>query len=574
MNDALLTDVSNKTLVTEGPAVCNLPSNDFSEEVENLPADRSIRISIDQIDQLMAAISELVLARNQIQQIARSQADNPFAASFQRLNLVTSELQEGIMKTRMQPIGDAWVKLPSLVQDLSNKLGKKVDLQMVGSKTEVDRQILELIRAPMMQFVCSAVSHSVEAPAVRINAGKPETGLIVLKACHEGGHIIIEISDNGCGFDPHAVKPAGNKLDMETIKAHVEKAGGTIELTSVPDKGTHCVIKIPLTLAITSALIVECTGERFAIPQNSVIELVHTSANSEHRIEMINNTPVLRLRNRLLPLVSLHQTLKMGDGINPQGQNFVIVTQIGQSVFGILADRVFDTEEIVVKPVPMILRSLEVFSGNTVLGDGTVVMILDLKRLAGFAVDIRQEADIHAQATKPQAIHGHEKQSLLLFSAGAGVPKAVPLALVARLENIDLASLEYSGTAPVIQYRGKLMQLVCLEPGKKLEKHGFQSVLVFVDGDKYTGLAVDKILDVVEERLQLDIASRRPGMMGTAIIAGKATDIVDAAYYVKSAFYCSSEPQKTITANGEDALLLQMSHMRQKGEVYEPAYAR
>jgi len=553
-------------------------TDDKNAAKESSVASQSIRVSVDQLENLMVIASELVLTRNQLMQIQRGLKDSAFAAPLQRLNQVTSELQEGVMKTRMQPIGNAWAKLPRIVRDLSVELGKKIDLQMMGAETELDRQVLELIKDPLTHMVRNSADHGIETPADRQMAGKPETGVILLNAYHEGGHIFIEISDDGRGLPINKIKAkalqnglateteleamsdqqimqfifkpgfstaskvtsvSGRGVGMDVVKSNIEKIGGTVDLQSTEGKGSRFLIKIPLTLAIVSALIVECSGERFAIPQICVVELVHASAQSEHKIEMINNTPVLRLRNHLLPLVSLRRVLHLGDDNSASADSaFIVVIQVGSSSFGCIVDRVFDTEEIVVKPVAPILRNIHMFSGNTILGDGSVIMILDPNGLASQAGEIHSSARVVVQQSSQAShgAHGDSKQSLLLFRASGAAPKAVPLSLVARLEEIDLKTVEYSDDKPVVQYRGKLMPLIPIEPNMKLAGEGMQPILVFSDRDRSMGLIVDEIIDIVEDRMDINLSARRPGFLGSAIISGKATDIVDTGHYLAQAF--------------------------------------
>ena len=543
---------------------------------ESAVAAQTIRVNVDLLENLMTMVSELVLTRNQLLQILRSQKDSEFAAPLQRLNHVTSELQEGVMKTRMQPIGNAWAKLPRLVRDLAHELGKKIDLQMLGADTELDRQVLELIKDPLTHMVHNSADHGLEIGADRLKSGKPETGRVTLNAYHEGGHIIIEISDDGRGLDLEGIKRkaisnglateseitamtdqqiqqfimkpgfstaakitsvSGRGVGMDVVKTNIEKIGGTIEIKSTKGRGSTFIIKIPLTLAIVSALIVECAGERFAIPQISVVELVRAAADSEHTIERLKGTPVLRLRNRLLPLVSLQTLLKLEtvEG-GSDDETFIVVTQVGTYTFGIMVDRVFDTEEIVVKPVAPILRHIEMFSGNTILGDGSVIMILDPNGIASGSGNISLGESRGSEATAVQTARQDEKMALLLFMAGGGAPKAVPLSLVARLEDVDMSSIELSNGHPVVQYRGKLMPLVPIDPCFSQSGEGRQPVLVFADGDRSMGLIVDEILDIVEEKLLVQLAAERPGYMGSAIIAGKATDVLDAGFYLTQAY--------------------------------------
>jgi two-component system chemotaxis sensor kinase CheA len=540
-------------------------------------ADQSVRVGVDLLEGLMNGVSELVLTRNQLLQIVRSQKDSAFTAPLQRLNQVTSELQEGVMKTRMQPIGYAWSKLPRIIRDLSHELSKKIDLQMIGAETELDRQVLELIKDPLTHMVRNSADHGIELPADRLAAGKPETGTVKLNAYHEGGHIIIEISDDGRGLALEKIKAkaieknlasesdlasmsdqqimqfifkpgfstaaqitsvSGRGVGMDVVKTNIERIGGTIDFQSAKGKGSRFFIKIPLTLAIVSALIVECVGERFAIPQISVVELVQASANSEHRIERINDTPVLRLRNHLLPLISLRSTLKLGSNdIQADSHAFIVIAQAGSATFGLIVDRVFDTEEIVVKPVSPILRNISIYSGNTILGDGSVIMILDINGIVAQAGEIHAAETVEQGVTSTQVGKADMRQSLLLFKAGDGAPKAVPLSLVARLEEIERAHIEYSDDAPVVQYRGKLMPLVPVIEGKQIPREGTQPILVFADQEKNMGLVVDEIIDIVEETLNVNLTGHRPGFLGTSIIAGRATDVIDAAYFLSQAFH-------------------------------------
>jgi two-component system chemotaxis sensor kinase CheA len=544
---------------------------------ESALAAQTLRVSVDVLENLMTTVSELVLIRNQMLQILRSQKDTEFASPLQRLNHVTSELQEQVMKTRMQPIGNAWAKLPRIVRDLAHELGKKIDLQMLGADTELDRQVLEMIKDPLTHMVRNSADHGLEGPADRAAAGKKETGRITLNAYHEGGHIIIQISDDGRGLPTSKIKEkilkqglaseadlktmsdqqvhmfifkagfstaaavtsvSGRGVGMDVVRTNIERIGGTIDMKSIEGKGMIFTIKIPLTLAIVSALIVESAGERFAMPQISVLELVRAGgSNSDNSIERINGAPVMRLRNRLLPLVTLQQLLKLPKSETTEAESTIVVTQVGRQTFGIIVDRVFDTEEIVVKPVAPILRDIEMFSGNTILGDGSVIMILDPNGIASSTGESgMQLEDQLEQESGVRATRDGDKLALLLFRAGDSAPKAVPLSLIARLEDIDVKEIENSAGQPMVQYRGKLMPLVPLSEHVRFKTEGTQPVLVFADNNRSMGLVVDEIVDIVEERLDVQIGSERPGLMGSAIIAGRSTDVVDAGYYLSRTF--------------------------------------
>ena len=540
-------------------------------------APQTIRVAVDVLEDLMTLVSELVLTRNQLLQLARAGGADAFAVPLQRLSHITSDLQEGVMKTRMQPIGNAWAKLPRLVRDLSHELGKRIDLDMRGAQTELDRQVLELIRDPLTHMVRNSGDHGLETPAERRAAGKPETGRILLNAYHEGGHIIIEIGDDGRGLPVDRIRAkalanglateaelaqmnerevlrfifapgfstaqkvtavSGRGVGMDVVKTNIEKIGGTVELTSREGRGSTFTIKIPLTLAIAAALIVEAGGERFALPQIGVVELVRVGSSREGapRIERIKDAPVLRLRERLLPLVSLAELLCLPPASRDEG--FVAVMQVGGQGFGIILDRVFDTEEIVVKPVAPILRQVTMFSGNTILGDGSVIMILDpngIARAAGVGLDQAAEEGRRG-APSAGGLNSAASTALLLFRAGDGGVKAVPLGLVARLEDIPGERIEMAGATPVVQYRGALMPLVPLMPGWMPPTGAArQPVLVFTENGRAMGLAVEEILDVLDERLTIQEGSGRPGYIGSAVVAGRVTEVVDTAYWLAQA---------------------------------------
>jgi two-component system chemotaxis sensor kinase CheA len=581
------------------PAAAQAPAGGNAELKESALAAQTIRVNVDLLENLMTLVSELVLTRNALLQMVRGKDDSEFATPLQRLSHITTDLQEGVMKTRMQPIGNAWAKLPRIVRDLSVEMGKKIDLQMLGAETELDRQVLELIKDPLTHMVRNSADHGLEGTEDRKRAGKPEVGKIVLNAFHEGGHIIIEIADDGRGLGIQRIKNkaianglateaeieqmtdqqiaqfifragfstaekvtsvSGRGVGMDVVRTNIEKIGGTIELKTIDGKGTTFTIKIPLTLAIVSALIVECAGERFAVPQISVLELVRTTANSEVTIEVINAAPVLRLRDRLLPLVSLRTLLKLGAGEEEQTETFIVVTQVGNYTFGIIVDRVFDTEEIVVKPVAPILRHINMFSGNTILGDGSVIMILDPNGIAG----ANGEMAASAPATKDTVAargeaRAEDQQSMLVFRAGGSDLKAVPLALIARLEEIDVNEIEHSHGKPVVQYRGKLMPLVTIDGEFAMKTEGQQPVLVFSDQDHTMGLVVDEIVDIVEEQLKIELAVNKPGLIGTAVVSGKATDIIDAGYFLVQAWgdwFGADETDSRANAEGKRVLLV------------------
>jgi two-component system, chemotaxis family, sensor kinase CheA len=551
-------------------ALPHSPEEDRGDRI----ASHSIRVNVATLDYLMTTVSELVLTRNQLLELVRRHADSDFKVPLQRLSNVTAELQEGVMKTRMQPIGNAWQKLPRVVRDLCAELHKDIELRMHGAETELDRQVLELVKDPLTHLVRNCADHGIESAGERIAAGKPAKGTIRLSACHQGGHVIIEIADDGRGLDiarirakavekglaseaevaarsdaevcnfifapgfstaPRVTNISGRGVGMDVVRSNIEQIGGTVDLESAAGAGTKFTIKIPLTLAIVSALIVEAGGERFAVPQVAVLELVRASHGGEHRIERIKDTPVLRLRNKLLPLVYLKNVLRLGESDADNG--FIVVTQVGSQIFGIVVDGVFHTEEIVIKPMSSKLRHIAAFSGTTILGDGSVIMIVDpngiaqaLGRAAQTTRDERLELDESEETAAEDTV------SLLVFRAGSHQPKAVPLSLVTRLEEIDCRKIEVSDGRHLVQYRDQLMPLLRIDTRSDLKREGAQPILVFSDHGRSMGLVVDEIIDIVEDRLNIEVSSERPGVLGYAVIKGNATEILDIGHFLPQAF--------------------------------------
>jgi two-component system chemotaxis sensor kinase CheA len=537
---------------------------------------QSIRVTVDTLEHLMTMVSELVLTRNQLLEIVRRHEDSEFKAPLQRLSNVTAELQEGVMKTRMQPIGNAWQKLPRIVRDLSNELGKQIDLEMQGAETELDRQVLDLIKDPLTHMVRNSADHGLETPQQRRAAGKPEHGRIRLSAYHEGGHIVIQLADDGRGLDTGLIKAkvvaqglaseaeiekmseaqlhkfifapgfstatkvtsvSGRGVGMDVVRNNIDQIGGTIDVKSVAGVGVSFSIKIPLTLAIVAALIVEAGGDRFAIPQIAVIELVRARGGSEHRVERIKDTAVLRLREKLLPLARLSKLLgTQADADDVEG-GFIVVTQVGSQSFGIVVDSVFHTEEIVVKPLSSKLRNIALFSGNTILGDGSVIMIIDPNGIAqSFGSTVTSQFDSDEAAGTKHDVTVEQKTSLLVFRAGSAQAKAVPLALITRLEEVDAHTIELSNGRHMVQYRGQLMPLVSMNESVRVKGEGAQPLLVFSDGARSMALVVDEIVDIVEDHLDIQVGSDNSGVLGSAIIKGQATEIIDVGHFLPLAF--------------------------------------
>jgi len=531
-------------------------------------ASQSIRVSIDTLDQIMTMVSELVLTRNQLLEVLRRHDDSEFKVLLQRLSSVTTQVQQEVMKTRMQPIGNAWQKLPRIVRDLSADLGKDIGLEIVGADTELDRQVLDLVKDPLTHLVRNCADHGIEDPDERSDAGKPRRGTIRLTASRQGGYVVIEIADDGRGLDAARIKAkaleaglisesdmsvksqaeinnlifapgfstafevtsiSGRGVGMDIVRNNIEQIGGTVDVKSSPGSGTSFVIKIPLTLAIVAALIVEIAGERFAFPQMSVLELVRVGG--EHRIERIKSAPVLRFRQKLLPLVDVKKTLQSGTGDAANG--FVVVTQAGGQIFGAVVDNVFHTEEIVIKPMSSKLRHIAIFSGMTILGDGSVIMVIDPNVLAQ---SLGCAAPSQGEASTDSAVHESSSRqdtvSLLIFRAVSDRPKAVPLSLVSRIEEIDYRKIESADGRYIVKYRDELMPLLSFDMQVQIEKEGARPILVFSEHGRSIGLLIDEIVDIAEEKFDVKIADDRPGVLGYALIGGIITEIVDVGFFL------------------------------------------
>lgn len=564
---------------------------------------QSIRVSLEVLENLMQQASELVLTRNQLLQLIRTKEDNDFSGPLQRLNYITTELQEGVMKTRMQPISTAWAPLPRIIRDLAHDLGKKIELRMEGEETELDRQLLEYIKDPLTHMVRNSADHGLETPEGRKEAGKSETGIVNLKAYHEGGFIILRISDDGKGLNAEAIrakvidkglasadevtnlsdkqvfqfifKPgfstaeqvtsvSGRGVGMDVVRTNIESIGGAIELDSELGKGTTFTIKIPLTLAIMSVLIVEASQQRFAIPQISIMEVVKTTSDNPNglHIEMLDEKPILRLRGQLLPLVYLSDTLHLQtEEERDKKPHFVVVCEVAGSSYGIIVDRVCDTEEIVVKPVAPVLKAIDVYSGITILGDGRCILILDPNGMARAVGEMLFNSKRSALDSKGEN-DAKDLAHFVMFKSGDKTPKVVPLELVSRLEEIDVGAIEYSKGKPVIQYRGQLMYLTSIDPAYQFPQSGIQEVLVFASDDHIMGLAVESIMDIVRAELSQDLVREVHGFMGTVVIEGKTCDIVDAEYYFAQMFggtvpkLHSYDEGHAATHHGETPLIL------------------
>jgi two-component system, chemotaxis family, sensor kinase CheA len=535
----------------------------------------SIRVPIERLEHLMTMVSELVLTRNQLLEIARRHNDNRFKVPLQRLSQVTAELQDSVMQTRMQPIGTAWAMLPRLVRDLSQELNKAIEIETIGADTGIDRQLLEMIKDPMMHMVRNAADHGIEDAEGRARAGKPLKGKITIEAAQKGGYITLTIADDGRGLDLDRMKQkaldlglatqaeiaamtdqqivkfifhagfstaqnlsniSGRGVGMDVVRTNIEQIGGSVDVSTVKGKGTSFEINIPLTLAIAAALIVECEGQRFALAQMTVLELVRAGSSNEARIEHLNQSPVLRLRERLLPLLQLSHVLGLKEkqldnaDADDWSKLFIVVCQVGQIRFGIVVDSVLQTEEIVVKPLSGAIANLSCYSGMTILGDGTVTMILEPNGLLQY-IGANIEAHNDNSADQNLTDSGNQKTTFLVFKAGNSGPKAIPLSLITRLEDIDVDKIEWSSGQRLTQYRGRLMALKSAHADLVVKSSGTQPVIVIADDTYAIGIMVDEIIDIVEDQLSISMDSNMPGILGSAIIRERSTEIVDVAHF-------------------------------------------
>jgi two-component system, chemotaxis family, sensor kinase CheA len=542
-------------------------------------ADSAIRVDVEQLDRIMDLVGELVLARNQIVRFAGNTQDGELMKPTQRLNLITSQLQENIMKTRMQPIGNAWAKFPRLVRDLSLELGKQVVLTMEGAETELDRTILEAIKDPLTHLVRNAIDHGLETPETRRVAGKPAEGQLKLRALHEGGQVIIQVSDDGSGIDREKVlrkaverhligaeeaarlsdrevyallflpgfstadqvtNVSGRGVGMDVVKKNIERVGGAVDIQSDRGRGTSVRVKIPLTLAIVPALMVRCAGNRYAIPQAGLVELVRIGEDQVGTlIEYVEQCPVYRLRGQLLPLVYLRAQLKLADsGQETGGSVFLLVLQAEGRQFGLVVDEILDTEEIVVKPLGKELKGLTVYVGATIMGDGRVALILDVMGIARRVGLLNEHSSGRASEQESHAMAAASaRQSLLLVGVGEGKQAAITLASVARLEEFAEQNIERAGNSEVVQYRGEIMPLVDVVKGlggAGSGSGGARRVVVYaLDGRNY-GLVVERVVDILDCEVKLHRATNQPGILGSAVVQSRVTDFLDVAALVAS----------------------------------------
>ena len=568
-----------------------------SSRIQATASDSTIRVDVGLLDKVMNLVGELVLARNQLLQISNTVEDTRLQAVSQRMNLIATELQEEVMKTRMQPIGNIWSQFPRTVRDVALGFGKEVGIEMEGKETELDKTIIEAIKDPLTHLVRNSVDHGIELPEDRVKAGKDRIGRLILRAFHEGGQVNIEISDDGAGLNGERIRQkaveravitaeqaarmtereifnliflpgfstaekvtnvSGRGVGMDVVKTNVEKIGGTVDVQSTLGRGTTVRVKIPLTLAIIPALVVTCGGDHYAIPQVSLLELVRLEADEVGKgIELVHGAPVYRLRGRLLPLVYLNRELKLAADANPATENNgavnIVVLQADERQFGLVVDQINDTEEIVVKPLRKQLKVVKTFAGSCIMGDGKVALILDVLGLAQRAGVVGETRD--RPLTEKATEAAGDKQTFLLFAGPGDSRMAIPLSTLARLEEFPVSQVEMSGSQWVTQYRGQILPLIrlnvvleerrnrlrALQAPPALDSGPIQVLVLNHEGRSF-GLVVERILDIVEDRADVRSAATRAAVLYSVVIGDRVTELLDIPAILRSADVSATPP--------------------------------
>jgi two-component system, chemotaxis family, sensor kinase CheA len=547
-------------------------------------SESSIRVDVELLDRLMNLVGELVLTRNQLLELSQ-QENSTVAATCQHLDSITTQLQEGVMKTRMQPINTIFQKFPRMVRDLAIACGKQVLVEIEGAETELDRSVIEAIKDPLTHLIRNCIDRGIETPAVRLERNKPEQGRLFLKSWHEGGKVNIEIGDDGNGIDIERVKHraqqlglinasqanamseqeainliflpglstaqqvtniSGRGVGMNVVKNNIEQIDGTVEVHSQLGQGTTFKLKIPLTLAIIPALTIASGGDRFAIPQATIQKLVRLEAEQTlNGIEILYDVPVYRLRGNTLPLLYLNRELQLSQTQNNDEVTNIAVIQAENYRYGLIVDKIEDTQDIVVKPLGKQLRDLGIYAGATILGDGKVALIIDAIALAD-----RTGVKAHHQQLSRQVATQEQKEELqliLLFEGPEGASMGIPLSVASRLEKFPRSALSKVGNQYVVQYRDSILSLVDLyrvfcddrtflnKPIASKEDDILEVVVVSLDRKHTIGLVLDRIIDIVEDSLAIKGIASRPGVLFYTVIQGQVTEMLDLEYIIKQA---------------------------------------
>jgi len=534
-----------------------------------------VKVNLDLLDKLMNLVSEMVLARNRLLPFVKDFDDHHFTGAVRNIDLLTQELQERMMMTRMQPISQIWSKFPRLIRDVADECGKQVNLVQDGADTELDRTLLDAIRDPLVHIIRNCIDHGIETPDQRAHLGKPAVGQILLKASHENGMVVIQIADDGGGVDfdlvcqkaiekklltaEHALsmtdmqlleyiylpgfstksvvtKLSGRGVGMDVVKTNIAKMGGSIEIDSPRGQGTHICLKIPLTLAVMPALFVRCEDERFAIPQNNIVEMVRLDlAHDSRGLEDFYGLPVFRLRDKLTPLLLLNHHLNLSQKF--PGKDAVVniaLLQAAGTQFGLLVDEVLNMQEVVVKPLGPLFSGSTDFAGATILGNGSVALILDV---AGMANNSGLLAKIQARPLNPVQVAAKVTEDLipmLLFELPGLEFTAIPLECVDRLESFTAEKIQKNGKREVVQYGSGIMQLLRLNeyidgasptPVKSQEP---LSVIAHDVNGLTMGLVVGKVHDIIQvPQIMQNTNSQQRGLQGCVILNGRVINVID-----------------------------------------------
>ncbi len=536
-------------------------------------SSETIRVTVDTIERIMQLVSELVLNRNQLLEITRNRENDPIKPPLQRLSGLTTDLQDAVMRARMQPVGRLFANLPRLMRELSSELSKKINLVTEGADTELDRQLIEVLRDPLTHMIRNCADHGIETPEERVAAGKPEHGEVLVSASHEAGQITIDIADDGRGLNLDRIRQkaissgmateeqvnhlttdelcrfifapgfstaakvtsvSGRGVGMDVVRSNIEAIGGSVSLSTSPGRGSRFSLKIPLTLAIAPALIVRVCNQRFALPQTAVVEAVGLGSDSRHVIEKVQDGLVLRLRDEVIPVIDLSEILGLTpDPEKDKDDELVVIVRIGSESFGVRVDAVDDVQEIVVKPLNASLAYLKIFTGQTILGDGSVVLILDPGGI-GTQLGIEKSGENKLEGSR-EAPSASNRTRLVLFRAGDGLAKVLPISLLSRIEMVDPNRIERSDGRFVMLHQGKLMPLLPTSPMQDVTDRP-HPVLVITANGHTIGLLVDEIIDIVEEDLTVQLPSLTDDMVGAAEIKGQPVELIDVTYYLQAAY--------------------------------------
>lgn len=581
-------------VVKAAPLVAAAPS----ETAEK--GDSTIRVQVSLLDRLMTLMGEMVLVRNQVLQYSNKCEDLEFLNLSQKLDVVTSELQEETMKTRMQPIGNILSKFQRVVRDLSGSLNKKINLNLIGVETELDKSLIEAVKDPLMHIVRNACDHGIETPEDRLNTGKSENGTITIKAYHEGGQVIVDITDDGKGLsrekllkkaiDKGIVNPdkaqdmkdrdvqalifapgfstaekvtnvSGRGVGMDVVKSNIERIGGLVEISSQEGSGTRITLKIPLTLAIVPAMIIRSNEDRYAIPQVKLVELVRVERKS---IELLQGQAVYRLRGNILPLLNLKEILSVSEAENEEEESFnIVVLNSENHLFGMIVDEILDTADIVVKPLARFLKPISIYSGATVLGDGRVAFILDILGIAQKHLGTRGQSAERSHSDKYNSQSNElELREYVLVGISSTTKHAIPLSVVNRMEEFKTSSIEYSGVQRVVRYRGAILKIVNLNevlgyPQTWAQTELTQIIVVKIE-DQTFGIEVDQIIDVLSTRDYFDESvSTHDAISGNLVTQNEIIVVVDVEKIYEMTQTKKKEVLTSISGTGRKILLVE-----------------